>query len=167
MSNTLPIMINDRDVSPLFDPSVPAIPFSAPRVNEIPAPGSIIYTVWRDQIDFIYVGIGGVGQSADTPLEKRNPRSRIVQHSSGRRSGDQFCVYVHDFYVIPDLIVSGKYTPDKGLLDRMTKEYIHSHLHYRYMVFQSDDSSRIVRDLETTIQRGVVGIGKPFLNPKS
>jgi hypothetical protein len=103
MSNTLPIMINDRDVSPLFDPSVPAIPFSAPRVDDIPAPGSIIYTVWRDQIDFIYVGIGGVGQSADTPLEKRNPRSRIVQHSSGRRSGDQFCVYVHDFYVIPDL----------------------------------------------------------------
>ena len=167
MSNSLPIIINDRNVSSLFDPSVEAIPFSAPRINEIPTPGSMIYTVWQNQIDFIYVGIGGVGQSSNTPLENRNPRSRIEQHSSGRRSGDQFCVYVHDFFVIPELVKSGNFIPEKGLLDRKTKDFIHVHLSYRYMVFQTNDSSRIVRDLEAAIQRGVHGFGKPLLNPKN
>ena len=48
----------------------------------------------------------------------------------------------------------------------MTKDYIHNHLSYRFMVFQTDDSARLVRDLEIEIQRGVPGFGKPMLNPK-
>jgi hypothetical protein len=161
-----PININDLDLTELFDPAIEAVPFADPRINEIPSPGSIIYTVWHDELGFIYVGIGGVGQSSTTPLEKRNPRSRIKEHSLGRRSGDQFCVYVHDFFVIPELIKSGSFIPEKGLLDKLTKAYIHKHLSYRFMVFQTDDSARLVRDLEIEIQRGVPGFGKPMLNPK-
>jgi hypothetical protein len=65
-------------------------------------------------------------------------------------------VYVHDFFVIPEIVKSGNFVPEKGLLDKKTKDFIHAHLCYRYMVFRTNDSSRIVRDLETTIQRGVI-----------
>ena len=161
-----PININGRDLTKLFDPAIEAIPFADPQIDLIPSPGSIIYTVWHDHLGFIYVGIGGVGRTALTPLANRNPRSRIKEHSSGRRSGDQFCVYVHDFFIIPELVKSGSFSPAKGALDRLTKEYIHTHLSYRYLVFQTDDSAKIVRELEAIVQRGVPGFGRPMLNPK-
>ena len=84
--------IDGHDITPLFDLDTPPIPFSNPAVQNIPQFGSIIYTVWNTNNDFIYVGIGGV--KTGVPLRQRNPRSRINQHSSGIRSGDQFCVYV-------------------------------------------------------------------------
>jgi hypothetical protein len=161
-----PITIDGIDLTNLFDPAIDAVPFSVPDTDRIPSPGSIVYTVWHDQLGFIYVGIGGVGQTAQTPLARRNPRKRIKQHSSGRRSGDQMCVYIHDFFVIPELVKSGIYSPEKGALDRLTKEYIHKHLSYRFLVFQTDDSAKIVRRLEIEIQKGVPGFGKPILNPK-
>ena len=166
MSLNQPININGYDLTELFDPTIAAVPFSDPQIDKIPSPGSIIYTAWHDQLGFIYVGIGGVGQTATTPLTKRDPRKRIKQHSNGRRSGDQFCVYIHDFFVIPELVRAGRFTPEKGVLDRLTKEYIHTHLAYRFMVFQTKNSVRIVRDLEAEVQRGVPGFGKPMLNPK-
>ena len=66
-------------------------------------------------------------------LEKRSPLSRMISHCSGLRSGDQFCVYIHDFYVIPKIIESGQYHASKGLLDKLTKEYIHKNLSYRFV----------------------------------
>jgi hypothetical protein len=163
----LPIIINGKDLSRLFDSAIPTIPFSAPQIEKIPSPGSIIYTVWHDELDFIYVGISGIGRSANTPLAERNPRSRIREHSSGRRSGDQFCIYIHDFFVVPDLVESGTFTPEKGVLDRLTRSYIHSHLSYRFLCFQNEDSAQIVRGLESEIQRGIEGIGQPMLNGKN
>ena len=158
------IVINGHDVSRLFDLSLPGIPFAAPRINNIPEFGSIIYTVWHNELGFIYVGIGGLGRGPDAPMKKRNPRSRIEQHFSGRRSGDQFCIYIQDFFVIPEIMKSGTYEPERGLLDKLTKKYIHSHLAYRFVCFQTDDSSRIVRELEKKIQRGVLGFSPPLLN---
>src|SRR5262249_3570062 len=63
----------------------------------VPRSGAGIYTVWDDAGELIYVGIAG-----------RNPNgsglaSRLRSHVSGRRSGDQFCVYVADHYVMPEL----------------------------------------------------------------
>jgi hypothetical protein len=66
--------------------------------------------VFLDGTDYIYVGIGGL---AGATVHDRNPRSRIIQHAQGRRSGDQFCIYIQDFYVIP-AIISKPYEPKKG-----------------------------------------------------
>jgi hypothetical protein len=88
---------------------------------------------------------------------------RIIQHSQGRRSGDQFCIYIQDFFVIPQLI--GKdYTPKKGYLDQLTKEFIQSRLTYRYLVVQTEDSDVEVRRMERELQRDMHGHGNPRLN---
>jgi hypothetical protein len=75
---------------------------------EVPNGRIGVYTVWRgDQL--IYAGMGGraLGPSADTnrPASTKltGLRSRLASHASGRRSGDQFCIYVFDRLVLPTL----------------------------------------------------------------
>ena len=96
-------------------------------------------------------------------LEKRNPLSRMISHASGLRSGDQFCVYIHDFFVIPNLMKEKDYKPERGYLDKLTKTYIHANLSYRFIGFEGDDSDMIVRRLENQIKSGVLGL-TPILN---
>ena len=153
----------NHDLSVLFSNEVPLRPFTTSNVSDIPSWGSIIYTVFLDKTEYIYVGIGGLSGKSVT---ERNPRSRIMQHSQGRRSGDQFCIYIQDFYVIPELIGS-KYTPKKGYLDLLTKQFIQSRLTYRYLVVQTDDSDQVVRKLEREMQRDQYGYGVPLLNGTS
>ena len=153
----------NHDLSVLFSNEVPLRPYTTSNVSDIPSWGSIIYTVFLDKTEYIYVGIGGLSGKSVT---ERNPRSRIIQHSQGRRSGDQFCIYIQDFFVIPQLI--GKdYTPKKGYIDMLTKEFIQKRLSYRYLVVQSDDSDKIVRRLERELQNNVHGFGVPKLNGTS
>jgi hypothetical protein len=148
-------------VDSLFSDEVSLRPFNTENLKDIPEFGSIIYTVFLDKTEFIYVGIGGLSGKT---VRDRNPRSRILQHTQGRRSGDQFCIYIQDFYVIPSLI--GKpYKPVKGHLDRLTKEFIQSRLTYRYAVLQTDNSDKEVRSLEREIQSGKHGNPLPVLNP--
>ena len=155
-------IIDGHDVSKLFDEKHPTLSFTEDPKIHIPSFGSIVYTVWDNKDKFIYVGIGGVGQSPNTPLKKRNPRSRIKQHCSGKRSGDQFCVYVHDNYVVPSLDLQ-TYKFVKGDLDRLTQEYIHKNLSYRFCHFETEDSIQIVRKIETKIKNGHLGL-RPLLN---
>ena len=61
---------------------------------------------------------------------------RLASHASGRRSGDQFNIYICDRFVVPELssdkmraLASG--TP---LLDKLTRNFIHEHLTYRVVV---------------------------------
>ena len=156
-------ILDNYDLSNLFDTNKKSISFSEDPRKHIPEFGSMIYTVWDNNEKFIYVGISGIGQSPNTPLLKRNPRSRIKQHQSGRRSGDQFCVYVHDHFVIPELLKSNSYQPSRGYLDRLTKEYIQKKLRYRFLCFQTEDGVSIVRNLENKIKSGIFDL-KPFLN---
>ena len=144
------------DLSALFDESVPQRPFTLSNIKDIPEFGSIIYTVFLDRKEFIYVGIGGLSG-------KKDPRSRIRQHTSGLRSGDQFCIYFQDFYVIPLLFIQ-PYIPKKGHLDQLTKEFIQKRLSYRYMIFQDEDSDKVVRKLEKELQTNLHGHGMPKLN---
>jgi len=156
-------MLNTSDnliLSALFDSSSVLRPFTLSNIKDIPAHGSIIYTVFLDQSDFIYVGIGGLSGKSVTD---RNPRSRIRQHTQGTRSGDQFCIYIQDFYVLPTLL-GQSYTPVKGHLDRLTKEFIQTRLSYRYAVIQSDDSDKVVRRIERELQSGQHGHPIPKLN---
>jgi hypothetical protein len=153
-------MIDKQTLNQLFSDEFPLRKFSTTNINEIPEFGSIIYTVFLDESEFIYVGIGGL---AGKTVHDRNPRSRIRQHSQGARSGDQFCIYIQDFYVIPELI--GKpYTPLKGQLDRLTRDFIQTRLNYRYLVIQSEESDKEVRQIERDLQSNKHGFGLPKLN---
>ena len=152
-------ILDGHDVSKLFDTSITPISFSDDPRKHIPKNGSIIYSVWDVNEQFIYIGISGLQKS----LEKRNPLSRMISHASGVRSGDQFCVYIHDFFVIPNLMKEKDYKPERGYLDKLTKTYIHANLSYRFIGFEGDDSDMIVRRLENQIKSGVLGL-TPILN---
>ena len=87
----------------------------------------------------------------------------MLFRSQGKRSGDQFCIYIQDFYVIPT-IINKTYEPKKGYLDTLTKEFIQSRLTYRYLVVQTDDSDKVIRSLEKDLQKNKFGYGLPTLN---
>ena len=159
MTNNTNYILDGYDLSKLFDNSIKPISFAEDPRKYISNNGSIIYPVWDKEDKFIYIGISGLQKS----LEKRSPLSRMVSHCSGMRSGDQFCVYIHDFFVIPNLLKEKDYKPERGSLDKLTKQYIHENLSYRFISFNSDDSDTIVRRLENEIKSGALGL-KPFLN---
>jgi hypothetical protein len=84
--------------------------------------------------------------------------------SSGRRSGDQFCVYVCDRFVVPNLSVDQQAQIAEGrlLLDKLTRSLIRDRYAYR---FTTTPDGAAALALEREIQRGALSAGKPFLNP--
>jgi hypothetical protein len=123
-----------------------------------------VYTIWRGTA-FVYVGIAG--RNLDLATEHnwmRGIRDRLDRHRSGRRSGDQFAVYVCDRLVLPTLsreqirqIAAGELS-----LDASTRVYIHENLGYR---FGATKSYKEAMGIETALARGETEVGFPQLNP--
>ena len=92
--------------------------------------------------------------------------TRLNSHASGRLSGDQFCVYVANRLVIPSLSIDDlpKFKTGELKLDALTKQYIHDHLDYQYVVV---DSSNEAFALENKARKGEVFGEVPLLNPLS
>lgn len=149
--------------------SSPSQPFADWPTNNVPAVSAGVYTIW-DRDVFIYVGMAGRGLTADDidspdePIKAKGLRTRLESHASGRRSGDQFCVYVCDRFVIPKLTADEQQQVGSGvlLLDKLTRQYIHDRLAYRYI--QTVDGKTAFA-VERAVQRGALPSGKPFLNP--
>ncbi len=136
-----------------------------PDVN-VPNFGAGVYTIWNDEECFVYVGMSGRSISSQTAIPNRpyGLVTRLHSHVQGRRSGDQFCVYVADRFVLPTLtqddiadIASGRHS-----LDAHVRRYIHAHLGYRYCMC-ADGAEALA--LERQIRRGEWPKGKPLLNP--
>ncbi len=129
-----------------------------------------MYTIWREGT-LIYAGMADRGFTAEIITEhraantkKKGLRSRLASHWSGRRSGDQFCVYVADRLVLSTLgseeivaIAAGKLK-----LDTLVRIYVHEHLAYRFCELRDAKSAEA---LERQIRRGILRAGKPVLNP--
>lgn len=135
----------------------------------VPSAAAGVYTVW-DGDRFIYVGMAGRGRTA-ADLEARRAAGkrtglweRLGSHASGRRSGDQFNVYVCDRFVVPSLTLAEQERIGTGelLLDQMTREYIRGRLSYRFL--ETPDGRSALR-LEAEVQRGALAAGMPYLNP--
>ena len=152
-------ILNGHDLSDLFDDGKPPHSFKDDPRRIVPDKGLIIYSVWNMNEEFLYIGISGLQKS----LDRRNPLSRMQSHASGRRSGDQFCIYIHDLFVIPELIKTGEFETERGWLDKVTQKYIHENLVYRFVSFLGDDSDLIVRELENKIKNGEMGL-TPTIN---
>jgi hypothetical protein len=123
-----------------------------------------VYTIWRGP-EFLYVGMSYMQRDDDENPNAKGVFGRLASHASGRRSGDQFCVYVCDRFVVPQL------SPDdlealaigKRLLDTRTREFIAEHLCYRVAVTESGADARA---LEARIRReGLPDAGRPLINP--
>jgi hypothetical protein len=77
--------------------------------DQVPRRAAGVYTVWR-QGEFIYVGMSGRGARAEDFVAGHCDEdqakwlwTRLSSHASGRRSGDQFNVYICDRFVVPTL----------------------------------------------------------------
>jgi hypothetical protein len=73
----------------------------------VPRRAAGVYTIWRAD-DFIYVGMSGRGAQRDDfvagtghPAQAKGLWTRLNSHASGRRSGDQFNIYICDRFIIP------------------------------------------------------------------
>jgi len=127
------------------------------------------YTIWHgDQL--LYVGMAGraldpsPGTSGPAPARQTGLRSRLASHTSGRRSGDQFCVYIFDRLVLPTL--SREQIDDAAhgrlSLDGLTRQLIRASLSYRF-AFLADAAA--ARDVERQIQGEGLAGQLPLLNP--
>jgi hypothetical protein len=130
-----------------------------------------VYAIWRDET-LVYVGMAGRSLTTDRIETLRAGGTtitglfqRLRSHQSGRRSGDQFCVYVCDRLVLPTLTPAqlGQVGTGDLSLDALTRLFIHQHLTYRWL--ETRDGAEAYR-LEGLACRGEIGSGRPLLNPR-
>ena len=134
----------------------------------VPRFGAGVYTVWDRSGPLIYAGMSGrsITQTTAAPNKRAlGVYTRLHSHASGKRSGDQFCVYVADRLVLSTLtpediksIASGRRT-----MDVFVRRYIHEHLGYRFLIVRDGASAF---EIERSICNGAWGHGKPLLNPR-
>lgn len=107
-----------------------------------------------------------------TDLETRVARgsttglwNRLASHASGRRSGDQFCIYVADRLVLPTLGSNqlARIAKGRASMDHLTRDFIREHLTFRFV---TSPDGRSALELERSIQAGAMPVGKPQLNPR-
>ena len=112
--------------------------------RDVPKGKPGVYLIYHEG-RWIYIG-----------MSFKNLQSRLSQHASGRRSGDQFCVYVGDRLVMPKLgidqmkgVFFGEYS-----LDDAIKEFVRSQLSYRYLVVTDDPTARALKGTAWKLRKG-------------
>ena len=124
-----------------------------------------MYTIWDRSGRFIYVGMAGRGLEPDVTSARTGsgPFGRRNSHASGRRSGDQSCIYICDRLVLPTVVKRiAKIAAGQLSLDQLTRACIRQHLGFRWVVCRSGMEALAI---ETSIQRGGLSDHKPLLNP--
>jgi hypothetical protein len=132
----------------------------------VPSFGAGVYTVWHRDGRFIYVGMSGRSITSET-VPGPSPHglhTRLHSHFSGRRSGDQFCVYVADRLVLPSLSPADIEDVSAGhhQMDAHVRKYIHENLGYRFVTLPDGNEAR---KIEKLLKTGAWAPGKPLLNP--
>jgi hypothetical protein len=140
------------------------LPFAAWPQTPVPKGPPGVYTIWRGE-EFLYVGISWREPSATVTGQSKGLWGRLDSHASGRRSGDQFCIYICDRFVLGDLDSSAITAVAEGALslDQLTRAYVRERLGYRFIVTKSGAEARAI---ESLVRRdGHVDRGRPYLNP--
>ena len=126
--------------------------------------GAGVYSIWNLDGDLVYVGVAG-RPSKGAP-KGRGLFGRLNAHASGKRSGDQFCVYVADRLVLPELgpediadISNGKLSFDERI-----RVYIREHLGFRSVVTPNFQTALRIED---SVKAVALRVGPPKLNPHS
>jgi predicted GIY-YIG superfamily endonuclease len=120
--------------------------------SAIPSRAAGVYTIWKGR-ELIYVGMSG-----------KNLAARLGSHARGNRSGDQFCVYVSDRYVLPAICSTIDQRDKKTItqtIDRMTRQFIRQNLSFAFTVVKDGETALA---LERELKQGALGV-KPLLNP--
>jgi hypothetical protein len=129
-----------------------------------------VYTIWRDK-SLVYVGMSGRQFSRTETVESSQPRgrkglsTRLKSHAGGQRSGNQFCVYVGDRFVLATLSqeqIAG-IAAGSVYLDELIRDFIRDELAYRFVVLPTASQAF---DLEARVKAGALKAGPPLLNPR-
>jgi hypothetical protein len=136
----------------------------------VPRRAAGVYTIWRGG-EFIYVGMSGRGAQREDfvagpgqPDQAKGLWTRLNSHASGRRSGDQFNIYICDRFIVPTLTRAQQHQIGHGglLLDQMTRSYIRERLGYRFTTYGDGTEALAV---EHAVRGGALLAGQPYLNP--
>jgi len=139
-----------------------------------------VYTIWHES-SFLYVGMAGArGVTEGEILVKKQKgkgkswglRDRLGSHASGRRSGDQFCVYVADRFILPALtpleIDAIADRSSDQTIDDQVKRYVRERFSFRY--WESKDGLEASRVEDEILSGGslelVSRFGRPLLNSR-
>jgi hypothetical protein len=146
--------------------------FHEPIDPDIPRVVAGCYTIWNEKGEFVYAGMAGRTLTAETiNAAQADPRARITglrdrlaTHRGGRRSGDQFSVYVFDRFVLGLLSAEAISEAVAGTrrLDEDVRRFIHSHLSYRWVEMPSGADAYALEAVLVT--QGIAG-SLPYLNP--
>jgi hypothetical protein len=131
---------------------------------DVPRVAIGVYLIW-DGDEFVYCGMSGRDlREVVEASKKKGLTTRLDSHAGGRLSGDQFCVYVANRFIIPRLTQDQLPRFQKGdlTLDQLTKEYIRKRLEYQFAVVSTGKEAR---DLEAAYRNGTMLGAKPLLNP--
>ena len=148
----------------------PLLRFADWPSGDVPRRAAGVYTIWRGD-QFLYAGMSGRGaQSEDFVGLQEQPGkalglwTRLNSHASGRRSGDQFNVYICDRFIVPALTAAQQRDIGRGdlLLDQLTKNYIREHLSYRFLLCRDGTHAHAT---ERAVRAGSLPAGRPYLNP--
>ncbi|MDH5933774.1 hypothetical protein [Vibrio splendidus] len=119
--------------------------------------------IWHGE-QLIYCGMSGRQIEKNSHKPKFGLITRIQSHASGRLSVDQFFGYIANCLVIPSLKPSEppRFASGDLKLDSLTKEYIHQHLEFQYVVV---DTSEGAYKQEDKARSGEILGQLPLLNP--
>ena len=139
-------------------------------IKEIPAVAAGVYSIWSSDENLIYVGMSGRGLSANHLANAANANetkglwNRLNSHASGMRSGDQFCVYVADWLVLPTLTEAQILGIANRTIrfDHLVRDFIRTELHFRFTTTNDGESAA---KLENECRSGLLG-QLPLLNPR-
>lgn len=140
--------------------------------SEVPNWRAGVYTIWRGH-EFLYVGMAGrslLAGAHETPEavasqgKRKGLLDRLHSHASGRRSGDNFSVYVFDRLVLPTLTATQIQSGAEGKLsyDALVRAFIRERLTYRFAVLTDAAEAR---GLEASIRANGLSGRRPLLNP--
>jgi hypothetical protein len=150
----------------------PLFRFSDPLDASIPRVAAGCYTIWDLDDRFLYAGMAGRAMTVASIAASRSAlstrmsglRSRLSAHQNGRRSGDQFCVYVFDYFVLPRLSPAdiAQVLQRTRRLDDDVRAFVQTNLSYRW--YETADAATAFALERSLVNEGIRG-RLPFINP--
>jgi hypothetical protein len=124
-----------------------------PPEDTLPRVAAGVYAIYKGP-RLYYVGMAGKNltpeliESAE-PNKSKGLRQRLEAHRSGRRSGDQFCAYVADYEIIPNLTPAQQGAIGRRELhvDHLVRGFIRSELKLR-LALTPDGKSALALERE-------------------
>jgi hypothetical protein len=134
----------------------------------VPRRAAGVYTIWRQE-NLLYAGMSGRGAQVEDFTVGSDGKAvglwtRLNSHASGRRSGDQFNVYICDRFIVSALTRDQQQAIASGqlFLDHLTRDFIRQNLTYRYLVCRDGTEAL---EIERHVRSGQLPVGHPYLNP--